>query len=47
MNSMKSLIVDLTKVLLLKSLIVIYCLIVTVMHYQILSYRIEIELLSF
>ena len=47
MNSTKSLIFDLTKILLPKGLVLTYSLISKVMHYQILFYRIEIELLVF
>ena len=45
-NSKKSLIIDLTTILLPKRLILIYCLIAMVMHYQ-SFYRIEIERLVF
>ena len=46
-NSTKSLIFDLTKILLPKRLVLTYSLIAKVMHYQISFYRIEIELLVF
>ena len=46
-NSMKSLIFDLTKILLPKRLVLTYSLTAKVMHYQIFFYRIEIELLVF
>ena len=46
-NSMKSLIFDLTKILLPKRLVLTYSLVVKVMHYQTLFYRTEIELLVF
>ena len=46
-NSTKSLIFDLTKILLPKRLILVYSLIAKVMQYQIRFYIIEIELLVF
>ena len=46
-NSTKSLVFDLTKILLRKHLVLTYSLIAKIMHYQILFYRIEIELLVF
>ena len=39
--------IDLTRILLRKRLVLAYSLITEVMHYQILFYRIEIELLVF
>ena len=47
MNSTKSLTFDLTKILLPKHLVLTYSLIAKVMHYQILFYKNEIELLVF
>ena len=47
MNLTKSLILDLTKILLPKRLVLTYSLIANVIYYQILFYRTEMELLVF